>query len=194
METDCLTIRLGQILKALRKQRSLTLEQLSLTTGVSKPMLSQLERGETNPTVITLWKIATGLKVPFSTFLQELEEPAVTVVRANGQRVAVDDEGRYIVRSIMAVKNPQPADLFHVHLKPGCVHRAEAHGANITEGLWIKKGELFIEIGEKTYVLEEGDSLHFPANVDHSYINHGTSDCEFLVLLIYLKENVFQMP
>lgn len=194
MEADRLTFRLGQILKTLRKQKGLTLEQLSDTTGVSKPMLSQLERGETNPTVVTLWKISTGLRVPFSTFLEEMEEPEVTVVRRLGQRIVADDDGKYIVRSILAVKNPQPTDLFRVDLKPGCVHRAEAHGTNITEGLWIRKGQLVMEIRDKTYELLEGDSLQFLANVDHSYVNQGTTDCEFLVLLVYLKANDSQIP
>lgn len=194
MEADRLTFRIGQILKGLRKQKQLTLDQLSEMTGVSKPMLSQIERGETNPTVVTLWKIATGLMVPFSTFLQDLEDPEVTVVRASGQRILVDDGGQYVVRSVMAVKDPQPADLFHVHLEQGCSHTAEAHGTNIREGLWIRQGQLAMVIGGKTHELEEGDSLHFLANVEHSYINQGTSDCEFLVLLIYLSDNALLTP
>lgn len=194
MEADKITIRLGQILRTLRKQKGLTLDQLAETTGVSKPMLSQLERGETNPTVVTLWKISTGLHVPFSTFLQELEEPAVTIVRAAEQRIAADDDGRYVVRSITAIKNPQPSDLFLVDLKPDSKHCAEAHGSNITEGIWVKNGQLVIEIGDKCYELKEGDSLHFQANLDHSYINRGTLSCEFLVLLIYSGESALQMP
>ncbi|KLU60747.1 HTH-type transcriptional repressor RghR [Peptococcaceae bacterium CEB3] len=189
LEPERLPFQIGQTLRVLRRRKQLTLEQVSDLSGVSKPMLSQIERGETNPTVVTLWKIATGLRVPFSTFLEDLDNPEVTVMRASSQRIVVDDEGQYVVRSIMALKTIQPTDLFHVHLERGCAHKAEAHGSNVTEGVWIQQGRLTLAIGGKTYALAAGDALHFAANVEHTYINPGGSDCEFLVVLIYLGED-----
>ncbi|CAA7600481.1 RmlC-like cupin domain protein [Acididesulfobacillus acetoxydans] len=189
-----MTWRIGQILKNLRKQKQLTLDRLAEMTGVSKPMLSQIERGETNPTVVTLWKIATGLAVPFSTFLQDMEDPGITLVRASEQRVVVDDEGEYVVRSIMAFKGPQPADLFHVRLEQDCSHRAESHGTGVTEGVWIRRGRLTLNIDGRVYELEQGDSLCFFANAEHTYINRGGCGCEFLVVLIYSGEGSHPAP
>jgi len=68
----------GNRLKAIRAQKNLTLDEVAKLTDVSKPMLGQIERGQSTPTITTLSKIATGLKVPVSTFLKE-EEPEFTV-------------------------------------------------------------------------------------------------------------------
>lgn len=63
--------KIGSRLKAIRKTRNLSLDEMARMTGVSKPMLGQIERGRSIPTITTLWKIATGLKVPLSAFLEE---------------------------------------------------------------------------------------------------------------------------
>ena len=63
-------LNIGQRLKAARQNRNMTLDGLAEITGVSKPMLGQIERGRSSPTVNTLWKIATGMKIPFSSFFQ----------------------------------------------------------------------------------------------------------------------------
>lgn len=59
---------IGERLKEIRANRVLTLDDTAKITGVSKPMLGQIERGQSIPTITTLWKIATGLKVPLSSF------------------------------------------------------------------------------------------------------------------------------
>ena len=78
--------RIGKKLKSIRTVRALSLDDAAALTGVSKPMLGQIERGQSVPTVTTLWKIATGLKVPLSSFL---EEPRVeyAVAGASDDRV-----------------------------------------------------------------------------------------------------------
>ena len=62
---------IGQHLKSIRQSRNMTLEDVAILTGVSKPMLGQIEREQSIPTITTLWKIATGLKTPLSSFLEE---------------------------------------------------------------------------------------------------------------------------
>ena len=65
------SLNIGKHLKNIRQNRELSLDEAAEMTGVSKPMLGQIERGQSSPTITTLWKIATGLKVPLSSFLQE---------------------------------------------------------------------------------------------------------------------------
>ena len=60
------SLTVGRELKSIRQSRGLTLDELAEMTGVSKPMLGQIERGQSSPTINTLWKIATGLKAPLS--------------------------------------------------------------------------------------------------------------------------------
>ncbi|WAH37798.1 helix-turn-helix domain-containing protein [Alicyclobacillus dauci] len=189
MNADDLTQTIGQTLRRLRKERDWTLDQLAQATGVSKPMLGQIERGETNPTVVTLWKIATGLKVSFASFLQELESPRVTVIRRSDQPVVADDGGTYVVRNLFALRDgdAEPIDLFDTRLAAGATHRAEPHGEQVTEGIWVKRGNLSVRLGETLYDLAEGDAIKFPADVHHSYENRGESDCEFVILLVYAR-------
>ncbi len=68
---ESMNLKIGEKLKSLRTTRALSLDDVSTLTGVSKPMLGQIERGQSIPTVTTLWKIATGLKTPLSFFLEE---------------------------------------------------------------------------------------------------------------------------
>ncbi len=63
-----MNLRIGEKLKSIRMARALSLDDAAALTGVSKPMLGQIERGQSVPTVTTLWKIATGLKTPLSAF------------------------------------------------------------------------------------------------------------------------------
>ncbi len=63
-------LKIGEKLKSIRMARTLSLDDTAVLTGVSKPMLGQIERGQSVPTVTTLWKIATGLKTPLSAFLE----------------------------------------------------------------------------------------------------------------------------
>lgn len=69
-----LNLIIGNKLKDIRNKRNLSLDEVTKLTGVSKAMLGQIERGQSNPTVSTLWKIATGLKVSFSLFIDENQE------------------------------------------------------------------------------------------------------------------------
>jgi transcriptional regulator with XRE-family HTH domain len=194
MQEDQLTQHIGNTLRRLRKERDWTLDQLASATGVSKPMLGQIERGESNPTIVTLWKIAKGLQLPFSAFLQSIEHPQVTVLRQEDQPIVLDDERQYVVRNLLAVRNPQPVELFLAHLHSGCSHSAEAHGVNVTEGLWVMRGQLTLTVGDDAYVLGEGDSVYFRADVPHSYTNACDTTCEFLILMTYLRSDEPQLP
>lgn len=184
VDSNQLTDQIGRTLRALRRERDWTLAQLAEATGVSKPMLGQIERGESNPTVYTLWKIAGGLDVPFSLFLGVADTPA-TVVRKSEHPVVYDEEGRYVVQNIVSVRNPRPTEMFYSRVRAGSAHVAQTHGSNVTEGIWLQSGTLNLELGEQTYCLSEGDSVHFVADIGHTYRNQDELDCTFIVLLVY---------
>ena len=75
-----MNLRIGEKLKSIRMTRTLSLDDAAALAGVSKPKLGQIERGQSVPTVTTLWKIATGLKTPLSTFLEEPQLLQVVVL------------------------------------------------------------------------------------------------------------------
>ena len=86
-------LKIGEKLKSIRMARTLSLDDTAVLTGVSKPMLGQIERGQSVPTVTTLWKIATGLKTPLSAFL-EGPQTEYTVTGPDEANVILGDGGK----------------------------------------------------------------------------------------------------
>lgn len=81
-------------LKIIRGEEKLSLEKVSQLTGVSKTVIGQIERGESSPTITTIWKIANGLKVSFTSLINNLQ-PNTKVVLRNDVQVLTEDNGRY---------------------------------------------------------------------------------------------------
>ncbi len=89
-----LNIILATNLKQIREDRKLSLDNLAQITGVSKSMLGQIERGESNPTITTAWKIANGLKISFTELIKSTQENAV-VIQKESIKPLVEDSGKY---------------------------------------------------------------------------------------------------
>lgn len=184
MEITELNRRIGERLRVMRTARCLTLDRLAALTGVSKPMLSQIERGETNPTVGTLWKIAGGLDLPFSALLED-QPGEVTVVRAGTRNVLAEDHGRFLVTPLFPADPRHPVEVFRVLLRPGCHRVAQGHGAGVAEYLTVTRGSLVLALPGGEHRLDEGDALRFSAAGEHTYLNPFQSDCLLFLLIGY---------
>ncbi len=123
---DAIHIRIGQNLQRLRKQRQLSLDKLADLTGVSKGMLHQIERGDTQPTVTTVWKIATGLQVSFSSLIKD-DEPTIAIVNRKTEPDLTEDNGNCLVY-VMFPFNPQTQiEMFTLVLKPKASYVSTPH-------------------------------------------------------------------
>jgi XRE family transcriptional regulator, regulator of sulfur utilization len=182
MERDELNVRIGERLRHIRQSRNLSLDGLAAATGVSKPMLGQIERGTSNPTVATLWKIALGLNVPFTTFVSE--ESAAKLVPADKQSVFYEDENRYQVFSTYTAPAGQ-VELFRMHLLPGAKREAEAHAPGVVECLTVSSGRLVVTVGGVSYQMSTGDALQFHADTAHIYENPFSSPCDAHLAILY---------
>lgn len=182
MEKEMLSAQIGHRLRHYRQQRQLSLDALADLTGVSKPMLGQIERGASNPTVATLWKIASGLKIPFTALIAE--NPTLELLRANEQTRVVEDDERFEVYNTYSVQGI-PLEIYRVRLHPGCRRDAEPHGFNVLESVTVFSGNLTIEIGSDSYTLQPGDALSFAADTAHVYRNVGESVCEISMAIFY---------
>ncbi|MDY7223461.1 XRE family transcriptional regulator [Halalkalibacterium halodurans] len=184
MNKEMLSKRIGQRLKRIRSDRGMTLDQLAKKTGVSKPMLGQIERGESNPTVSTLWKIATGLHVSFTAFIED-EKPNVTVIKRD-QVLPIIDGCDFQVFPLFPRSKDKPFEIFSVKLEAGTDHTSEGHAQGVHEFVIVEKGTLNVKIGDEVYVLERGDGIHFPADQEHHYINGSSSEaCVFTNIISY---------
>lgn len=89
--------------KRIQEQKKLTLDAAATVTGVSRSMLAQIEKGEVNPTISVLWKIANGYKVSFTSLVEESDD-TVSVIRQSDMQPLKEDGGRYLNYPIFATE------------------------------------------------------------------------------------------
>ncbi len=156
-------------LRSLRKERGWSLDKTSLETGVSKAMLGQIEREESSPTIATLWKIANGFQVPFSSFIDE------SVAISGKSEILHQDDSKIKILPLFPYDDALHLEIFLIELLPGCVHMSEPHSAGVIEHVLVASGcmELFIHGSWKQ--LAAGEGLRFSANAIHGYRNLGQS-------------------
>ncbi|WP_035413779.1 MULTISPECIES: XRE family transcriptional regulator [Bacillaceae] len=170
-------------LKRIRKMRGLSLDRVSALSGVSKGMLSQIENGDSSPTVSTLWKIANGLEVSFSSLVEE-KESEVSVVRGIEAAAIKGNEGLYQVFSYFPYEESRRFEIYRMELLPGCRQVSDPHHGGAEEYLYAAEGSISVEIGSRVITLGKGDALRFRAHENHIYENK-TNDKAVCHLLIY---------
>ncbi|WP_301094102.1 helix-turn-helix domain-containing protein [Faecalibaculum rodentium] len=173
--------RPGSSLKFIRRKRGLSLEQVSILTGVSRPMLSQIEREASVPTISTLWKIASGLQIPLSSLLQEPERRMQKVVP---DRPVEAEDGRMKAWLLFPFDPNTGTEIWRVSLEPGCVHSSPPHAGGTEETILLEHGTLVMTAGDSQEMLEDLQALRFMADVDHSY-QAGGHGCRFMNIIQY---------
>ncbi|HET7313299.1 helix-turn-helix domain-containing protein [Salinisphaera sp.] len=174
-DASATTPSIGARLRTLRRAQGLSLDRTAQRTGISKAMLGQIERGESSPTIATLWKIATGLDMALSHFLadDQNERPRSSVHRQNAFDWHADRAGMK-TRTLFPFDARLGFEMFAVEFEPGAVSTSSAHAAGTTEQIVVLDGELIVETGAARYVLRPGDTLQFAADRPHTYRNTGT--------------------
>lgn len=161
---------IGENLQNIRNSRNLSLGQLAERTGLSKAVLSQMEKGNSNPTINTIWKIAAALQVPYSALL---EPQRMTAIKISGKDLTPqsDDQGKYRISCYYPSTTERNFEWFLLEFDPDTVHTTEKHVERSEEYVMVNKGKLKIIVHDQEFILEEGDSLHFDATLEHSYEN-----------------------
>ncbi len=175
---------IGARLRALREASSLSLRELALRCGVSAPMLSQVERGETSPTLVVAAKIAAGLDLRLSQLLRLDEAGAVTIVRA-GQRRRGGAGSRGHSFEVMTSEQPgQRAELSRHTLAPGGATGAAddppMHEPGSREVALVESGSVTLVCDGERYELDTGDCVTFDADLPHHFENQTAAGATFL--------------
>lgn len=161
---------IAEALKRIRRDMNLSLDATAQRTGVSKAMLGQIERGESIPTILTLWKISTGLKVTISNFISAspLER---SVVKIDEIAPVEEADGKMLMYNIFPFDPVSGFDYLQIRLKPGCRHQSVPHANVDAEYIIVTKGTLELIVNDETIVLQEGHALSFRGNSEHTYAN-----------------------
>ncbi|MED1796484.1 helix-turn-helix domain-containing protein [Brevibacillus nitrificans] len=181
---DSIHIRIGQNLQRIRKQRGLSLDKVASATNVSKGMLHQIERGEVTPTVTTVWKIATGLNISFSSLLKD-EEAAVSIVTAGQQPDITEDDGRCKVFLLFPFDPQTLMEIFLIELSPGANYCSAPHNDGVLEYITVHSGSFTIQVKEETYTLGQGEAIRFTGNALHCYMNLTAQNTVIQVIMHY---------
>ena len=167
---------LSATLKTLRQQRGWSLSRLAEETSVSKAMLGQIERNESSPTVATLWKIATGLNVPLSVFI---EAPGTA------RPVYDPQQQTMVITPIFPYDAQLRFDLFAITLAPGCQSDSSPHDTGVMEHVVVIDGVLALCIDGVWHTLGPGQGQRFAGDVPHIYRNPDERAVRFHSLIHY---------
>ncbi|MFO1090665.1 MAG: XRE family transcriptional regulator [Hyphomicrobiales bacterium] len=184
---------IGPKLKQYRLRENLTLTDLQNLTGISKSMLSQIERGSVNPTFARVWHLTRSLGISVSDLLGEvrsaLEAPHIYEHRkAHATPTITSSDGLCTTRILSPIRKPLPVEWYEIVLKPGGFLRANAHGNQSWEHQTVIAGKVILEIGSREVLLEEGDTLRYSAEQPHGIRNAGDTEARTMLVVVSMKE------
>ncbi|HKZ13309.1 MAG TPA: XRE family transcriptional regulator [Solirubrobacterales bacterium] len=175
----------GPRIRALREAMSLSLRDLADRSGVSAQMLSQVERGETSPTLAVAAKIAAGLELTLSQLLRLDEGQHVAVSRAAGRRSS--RRGGHLIEELTPPLPGQRADVSLHVLDPGATTGGASdppmHEPGSRETAVVLAGELALVLEGTRTELQEGDSVTFDADLPHHFENEGNEPTRFIAVI-----------
>jgi DNA-binding XRE family transcriptional regulator/quercetin dioxygenase-like cupin family protein len=210
--------RVGERVASYRKQRALKVSELARAVGVSPSLISQIERGQSRPSVSTLFALAEALAVPVDAFFTEEATlgpsagggptpapgpgPGVTrtghgggqgadvryVVRRDG-RATLDIEGGVRWERLTAETLPD-VDFLQLVYPPGAESHSELYRHPGEEMVLVLEGRLDIIVGFERYELAEGDSIHFPSTFPHRYVNPGDHEARAVTVILHHGQRV----
>ncbi|WP_053957495.1 helix-turn-helix domain-containing protein [Inediibacterium massiliense] len=175
---------IAENLKTLRTKRNLSLGQLAELSNVSKVMLSQIEKGETNPTINTLWKIANGLKVPYTSLLEQKEHNTY-IIQKDHIKAQMAEEDHYRVYCYYTNTPYRNFELFQIELDENYSYKSVGHSKKSEEYIILLEGELTLKVNNQTYKLQPNDSISFLASNPHTYVNSGKGTLKATIINFY---------
>ena len=176
--------RLGGRVKELRRGRDLTLEELAERSGVSRAMISKLERGEKNPTLVVAAKLAEGLGVTLSRLAGMEERREVVVVPRERRMVMRDPETGFKRQLLSPNLVGRAVEFIRDEIPEGSTSGVfPPHRSGVEEQIVVERGSLKARLGGEEYLLREGDALYFEADVPHCFDNAGGGECSYYLLI-----------
>ena len=171
-------------LKELREQRKLSLDTVSKLTGVSKSMLAQIEHGDANATITTVWKIANGIKSSFTKLVTRPERDFELITK---DMVAVleEDGGKYRNYTLFPYSDTHPFEIYYIELDPGAFLQADAHAEGTQEFITVFSGTLEVCVSNEILLAQQNCALRFKADLNHSYRNVSAEICRISMVISY---------
>lgn len=184
---------IGGRLREVRQGRSLTLGEVEALCGISKSMLSQIERGKVNPTFATLWHITRSLGIGIGALLGEVQSAPEAVrsyehIKVLSTPTITAADGLCTTRILSPRRYALPFEWYEVMLKPGGQLMANAHGRGEWEHTTVVQGSCTQILGNDEVVLAEGETIRYSADQPHGLRNDSGKDCKVFLVVIPMKD------
>ncbi|KWN85849.1 DNA-binding protein [Burkholderia ubonensis] len=178
--------RVGEQIQRLRNERKLTLDDLSRAAGVSKSMLSEIERDKANPTIAVAWRLTNALGIT----LDELFSPPKSqeTIRVDGPHdipTLAGHDGRYQLRVWGPIDLAGRFEWYELTLPGGGALVSNAHEPGTREHLTVLQGTMEIEAAAAVRRLKSGDTARYPADAPHAIRNPGKAEARALLIVIH---------
>ncbi|MEJ6002328.1 helix-turn-helix domain-containing protein [Paucibacter soli] len=179
--------RVGATLQTLRQGQGLSLDELSRRAGVSKSMLSQIERNQANPTVAVVWRLANALRVDLSELLggERPSAPAIEVVPAHGTPGMSSPDGLCKLRILGPIDLAGQFEWYELTVQPGGALESAAHEPGSREHLSVLSGTLEVSAGQVMQKLKSGETARYAADGPHAIRNHGKQAATALMVVLH---------
>lgn len=178
---------LGEALKQSRKGRRLTLEQLAERSGVSKSMLSQIERGKVNPTFAVLWNLSSALGVEISDLISGASEAVnsdvVEHMKVYSTPEIKSQDGKCLLRILNPARSALNMEWYELVYEPGGELDSDAHADGTWEHLTVLDGVLQVHVAGRVFTVEAGETLRYDVGQPHRISNASGAPARALLVV-----------
>jgi len=176
-------LNIGSRLGDLRKRKQMTLDQLSSKSGVSKSILSQIERNISNPTVSTMMRIADALEETLSGFFMNIDEGKSSPIETSKETPNISSKDGLCELSILgAGETVSWLQWYVLTMKPKGKLPSKSHGSNTFENITVISGEVVVYLKKQSETLKAGDTFRFPTNQEHILMNKSKTISKVLMV------------
>ncbi len=177
---------LGRRVKQLRALRGWSLEVLANASGVSRSMLSQIEREQANPTLAVTFRIAQAFGMNLGDLVETPQATSsLNIIRAGDRAYHYRSDKDCRIRTLSPLNLEKDVEFYEVLLAPGGALRSAPHFEGTREFLTVTRGRVRVESAGDSEVLEQGDSASYRADVPHAILNAGPGEAAIFLVDIY---------
>ncbi|GAA2637960.1 XRE family transcriptional regulator [Actinomadura fulvescens] len=174
---------LGPRIRGARQAAGLSLDDLAARSGVSRSMLSDVERGAKLPSILVLDRIASGLGAPIGRLLGQREADPVAVLRREDVRTSRDEDG-WEWRLLSPPLEDHGLQVVRVTAPPGTrVAEFSPHAPGSREWVTVERGTLTVTVGGTGHELADGEAISYPGDRPHAFANVSTDPCEYFLVM-----------
>lgn len=184
--TDPASLALCARVTELRQRNGFTLDQLAAASGVSRSMLSQIERGQANPTLAVTFRIAQAFGMSIGELVDDpAAAGAVEIVHGDDPHNLFRDDEQCQIRTLSPLHMEKSVEFYELRLQPGASLESAAHFDGTRELLTVVTGSAVLKAGTTECQLACGDSAHYRADHDHAIHNTGEVTLQAFLVVTY---------